>query len=75
MPIKGHHVVTNPDGGWSVRRSGAAKASKTFGTQRDAVDFARDQARRQNGELYVHGRNGQIRKRNSYGKDSFPPKG
>ena len=75
MPTNGHHVVTNPNGGWSVRRSGATKASKTFDRQEDAVGYAREVARRDQGELCIHGRNGQIRERNSYGRDPYPPKG
>lgn len=75
MATKGHHVVTNLNGGWSVIRSGAERASKTFSTQQDAVGYARDAARKSQGELYVHGRDGRIRERNSYGRDPFPPKG
>lgn len=75
MSTKGHHVVTNLKGGWSVKRSGAERASKTFSNQTEAVSYARDIARRTRGELYIHGRDGRIRERNSYGSDSFPPKG
>jgi len=75
MSKKGIHVVTNPSGGWSVRKSGASRASKSFGTQQDAIVYARTSARREAGELYIHGANGRIRERNSYAKDPFPPKG
>ena len=68
-------VVTNLRGGWSVRRSGSARASKTFGTQREAIDYARGTARKSSGELYIHGRDGRIRERNSYGGDPYPPRG
>lgn len=71
---KGHHVV--PDGGkWSVRKAGAAKASATFETQAEAVIRGKELAQRQRTELYVHGRDGRIRERNSFGRDPFPPKG
>jgi hypothetical protein len=33
------------------------------------------EARNRGGEHLTHGVNGQIRARNSYGKDPFPPKG
>lgn len=74
MSRKGQHVV--PAGGkWSVRTAGATRASGTFATQQEAIESARDKARRQGTELYVHGRDGRIRERNSYGNDPYPPKG
>ncbi|CDZ49014.1 DUF2188 domain-containing protein [Neorhizobium galegae] len=74
MSKKGQHVVPNGDK-WSVRRAGASRASGTFGTQQEAIEKARDLAQSQGTELYIHGRDGRIRERNSYGKDPFPPKG
>ncbi len=74
MPSKGQHVVPM-DGKWSVRKAGAARASGTYETQGEAVERARTLAKNQGTELYVHGKDGRIRERNSYGKDPFPPKG
>ncbi|MDX8440483.1 DUF2188 domain-containing protein [Mesorhizobium australafricanum] len=75
MSKKGQHVVPNGDK-WSVRRSGASRASGTYSTQKEAIERARDIARNQQTELYVHGRDGRIRERDSYsGSDPFPPKG
>ena len=71
---KDQHVAPNPKGGWSVRASGAAKASRVFRTQDAAVKHARDLAKREHSELFVHGRDGAIRERNSYGNDPCPPK-
>jgi len=68
------HVVPK-DGKWSVMRSGAKRASGTFQTQKEAVEHARKMAKDQGTELYIHGEDGRIRDRNSYGKDSHPPKG
>jgi hypothetical protein len=74
MATKGQHVV--PTGGrWSVRKAGASRASGTYETQGEAIDRARTLAKNQGTELYVHGKDGRIRERNSYGKDPFPPKG
>ena len=74
MATKGVHVT--PRGGkWAVISSGSTRASKLYGRQQEAIEHATEQARRNNAELYVHGRNGRIRERNSYGKDPFPPKG
>ena len=62
------HVVPNPNGGWDVKKPGAARASSHHDTQADAID--RGRAIIQNaggGELAVHNREGQIRK-----KDTIP---
>jgi hypothetical protein len=74
MSKPGQHVVPNGSK-WSVRRAGASKASGTFNTQREAIDRARDVARNQKTELFIHGRDGRIRERDSYGNDRHPPKG
>lgn len=74
MAKAGQHVV--PSGsGWSVRRAGSAKASGIFQTQDQAIIRAREIARKEKAELYIHGRDGRIRERNSYGSDPHPPKG
>lgn len=74
MAKKGQHVVPS-HGGWSVKKAGASRASSTHSTQAEAIEAATRVARNQRSELYIHGRDGRIRERNSYGKDSFPPKG
>lgn len=68
------HVVPRQDG-WAVKKSGATRASKVFDTQASAIQYARDKARKESGELYVHRSDGTIRQRDSYGKDRNPPKG
>ena len=74
MSGKGQHVI--PSGGkWSVRRAGSERASGVYDTQRDAIDAARRIARNQGAELFIHGEDGRIRERNSYGNDPKPPKG
>ncbi|MBV8688323.1 MAG: DUF2188 domain-containing protein [Alphaproteobacteria bacterium] len=74
MSKQGQHVVPNGQK-WSVLRAGASRASGTFATQGEAVERARQLAREQRTELFIHGRDGRIRERNSYGKDPHPPKG
>lgn len=71
---RGQHVVPR-DGRWAVRRTGADRVTRSFDTQREAIDLARELARSQKTELYIHGKDGRIRQRDSYGKDPFPPKG
>jgi hypothetical protein len=68
------HVVKHPKG-WAVKSAGVAKPTKVLPTQLEAFYTAREIARKEHSELFVHGRNGRIRMKNSYGSDSFPPKG
>ena len=70
---KNLHVVPR-DGGWGVRREGGQRDSSRHGTQKDAIDAARDTARRERGEVRIHGRDGRIRDSDSYGNDPCPPK-
>lgn len=64
------HVVPKHGGGWAVRRSGASRASRVFLTQRDAVQYAREIARKEGAELYVHRDDGTVRNRDSYGAEA-----
>jgi hypothetical protein len=74
MSRRGQHVVPN-DGMWSVKKAGAAKATSTHRTQAEAIRKASSIAQNQKTELYIHGRDGRIRERTSYGNDPSPPKG
>ena len=74
MSTKSQHVVPN-GGKWSVRRAGASRASGVYETQKEAVNKAKSIARNQKTELYIHGKDGRIREKNSYGNDPHPPKG
>lgn len=74
MTGKNQHVVPHSDG-WAVRGAGNERATSVHATQQAAVDAARNIARNQSSELLIHGRNGQIRERDSYGGDPFPPRG
>ena len=75
MAKRGQHVVPSSTGGWSVRKAGSPKASGTYATQQAAIAKARSIAKNQRTELYIHGRDGKIRSRDSYGGDPHPPKG
>lgn len=74
MSKKGQHVVPTADG-WVVKKAGAERASSVHATQAEAIATATQIARNQRTELYVHGRDGRIRERNSFGNDPHPPKG
>ena len=74
MSKRDQHVVPHK-GGWAVRGAGSRRASSVHPTQGEAITAGREIARNQRTELYIHGRNGQIRERDSHGNDPFPPKG
>ena len=71
---KNQHVVPR-DGLWAVRGAGNTRATRLFDTQSQAVALAREIARRQGGELVIHGADGRIREKSTYGRDPFPPHG
>ena len=68
------HVVPHEDG-WAVKSAGARRATSVHDTQREAVERAREISRKQHSELFIHGRDGRIRERDSHGNDPYPPKG
>lgn len=71
---KNQHVVPH-NGDWAVKGAGNGKATKVVETQREAIKVAREISINQQSEMFIHGRNGQIRERNTYGEDNCPPKG
>lgn len=68
------HVV--PRGNqWAVTGAGNSRATVIVSSQQQAISIAKPIAQNQGGDVVIHGSNGQIRERNSYGNDPFPPKG
>jgi hypothetical protein len=67
------HVVPQGDR-WAVKREGAQRASSLHDTQAEAEKQGRPLARADQTEFYLHGRDGQIREKDSYGNDPNPPK-
>lgn len=63
------------NGKWAVRGANNQKVTKIVSTQKEAIDLARNIAINQGSELFIHRPNGQIRDRNSYGNDPYPPQG
>lgn len=74
MSKKNQHVVPKGDD-WAVKGAGNEKATRVVSTQAEAIKIAREIAINQKSEMFIHGQNGRIRERNSYGNDDFPPKG
>lgn len=71
---KNQHVVPH-NSGWAVKGAGNQKATKVTSTQKEAINVARSIAKNQKSELLVHNTKGQIRQKDSFGNDNFPPKG
>ncbi|MHC5539773.1 DUF2188 domain-containing protein [Singulisphaera rosea] len=71
---KNQHVVPH-EGGWAVRGEGNSRATSVHPTQTQAINAATQIATNQHSELLIHGQDGQIRERNSFGHDPYPPKG
>jgi hypothetical protein len=65
------HVILRYDI-WVVRREDTFRPTSVHETQREAIDIARKMARAQNGQLVIHGRNGRVRKRTIYHKNTAP---
>lgn len=69
------HITPHPNGGWQVKSAGASRATVVTKTQAEAYQIGRQIAMNQSSELFVHNKHGQIRERNSYGNDPYPPRG
>ncbi|WP_083856549.1 DUF2188 domain-containing protein [Desulfosporosinus meridiei] len=59
---------------WQVKGAGNTKATIKTDRQSEAIDIARSIARNQELELVIHRPNGQIRDKDSFGNDPFPPR-
>lgn len=68
------HTVKHGDG-WANRREGSERVSSIAPTQEQAIERGRATAQREGVEHLIHGRDGRIRERNSYGKDPHAKKG
>jgi len=71
---KNQHVVPHGNS-WAIRGANNSKVTKVVDTQRKAIEVAREIAINQQSEVVIHRPNGQIRDKNSYGNDDYPPKG
>lgn len=72
---KNQHVVKGKNGSWAVKGEGNSKSTSCHNTQAEAIGRAKEIAIKQKSEVVIHGKDGKIRDRNSYGNDPYPPKG
>ena len=70
MTVRNQHVAPRGDE-WIVRKTGSWKATRRFDTQQEAIEAARDFARKQGSLVFIHGKDGRIRKRDCVGN---PPR-
>ena len=69
------HVVPDPDGGWNVKQGGNPDPLSHHRTKKAAEDAGRRASRAAETEFHVHGRNGQIQRKDSHGNDPRRSKG
>jgi hypothetical protein len=70
---KNQHVIPT-EGGWGVKGEGNSKLTAKTATKAEAQQIAREIAINQQSELVIHGKDGKIQNKNSYGNDPFPPR-
>jgi hypothetical protein len=75
MARKKRNIHTVPyEGKWAVKEEGSSTPLKTHGTKKKAVRDGREVAKERGVEHFIHGKDGKIQDRESYGKDPYPPK-
>lgn len=56
------HITQTADGKWQVKGVKAERALKLFNTQKEAIDYAKNVAGNQEGNIVIHKTDGKIRK-------------
>lgn len=69
------HVVPTERNGWAVEVEGTDGATSHYPSQEEAIAAGTEKAKNDKVELFIHGRDGQIRERNSFGHDPRDIKG
>jgi hypothetical protein len=69
------HVVPTDGGKWAVRIEGTDGTGPTYDSQQEAIASGTEAAQQAKVELFIHGSDGQIRERNSFGNDPRDIKG
>ena len=72
--MSNQHVVPYNDK-WAVKKEGSEKVTRIYDNQSDAIEYAKELAKNQKSELIIHGKDGEIREKNTYKKDPYPPNG
>ena len=64
-----YHITQTADGKWQVKGAKAERALKLFNTQKEAIDYAKNVAGNQEGNIVIYKTDGKIRKQD-YSKKS-----
>lgn len=67
--------ISQHEKGWQVKLEGNERATSVHSTQAEAIVRGREIAIANESELFIHGKDGKIRERNSYGNDPKNRKG
>jgi len=67
-------VTQHPDGGWQKKKENSERSSGKFPTQKEAINSAIEQAKKERVEVIIQGEDGKIRSKDSYGNDPCPPR-
>jgi uncharacterized protein YdaT len=67
------HVVPHP-GGWATKKERSERAGSVHETKSEALEQARNRAKRERVEVVIHRKDGRIQDSDSYGNDPNPPK-
>lgn len=70
---KNQHVLPGKDG-WKVKGEGNSRSTANTSTKKEAIEKAREIARNQKSEIIIHGKDGRIQDKDSFGNDPNPPK-
>ena len=73
MAKKNYHSVPW-DGDWAVKKEGVEKPVSVHRTQTAAEDKTHSLAKKNEAEAVYHNGKGQIKDKDSFGNDPFPPK-
>lgn len=76
MIKKNIHTVYSKDRKmWDNKKEGSNEPLSSHHTKNNALNKAESMAEKSNVEHFIHGKDGKIQERNSYGNDPFPPRG
>ena len=57
------HITKHKDGGWQVKKEGAKRALRLFGTQKEAIEFAKQVEKEKGTGYIIHKADGSTRKK------------
>jgi len=60
---------------WENKAEKSSTPLSSHHTKENAVAKGEQIARQEKVEIFIHGKDGKIQERNSYGNDPFPPRG